>query len=124
MLLQGLLTQVRDLEPNMLRRREAHFGVLPHPGKEHFRSIGFGYHRAKDSYGTWPRHHDPLPGLYLRSNVHRVYSHGQRLAQGGYGEVELLWDRDEMLFGHYGVLGHPPVAGETNGRALGTQLRR
>jgi hypothetical protein len=29
-----------------------------------------------------------------------------------------------MLFGHYGVLGHPPVAGEANGHALGTQLRR
>src|SRR5215212_4561114 len=120
MLFQGLLAQVRDFEPDVLRRWEARFGVLPHPGKEHFRSIEPGYHRAEDTYGARPRYHDPLPGLYLRSNVHRVHSHGQRLAQGRHAKIELLRDRYEVLLEHHGVLGHPPVAGEADGHALGT----
>ena len=28
-----------------------------------------------------------------------------------------------MLFGHHGVLGHPPIAGEADRYAIGTQLR-
>src|SRR5215211_3943006 len=59
----------------------------------------------------------------MRSNGHRVYSHGQRLAQGRHSKIELLRDRDEVLLEHHGVLGHPPVAGEADGHALGTQLR-
>ena len=42
MLFQGLLAQVRDFEPHVLRCGEARFGVLPNPGKEHFRSPELG----------------------------------------------------------------------------------
>jgi hypothetical protein len=44
MLLQGLFAQVRGPEPHAFRRGEARFGVLPHSGKEHFRSAELGNH--------------------------------------------------------------------------------
>src|SRR3712207_5672940 len=123
MLLQGLFAQVRGPEPHALRRGEARFGVLPHPGKEHFRSAELGHHPAKNPYRPGSGHHDLLPGLYIRPNVYGVYGHRERLPQGRHAEVESLGDGNEVLLGHHGVLGHTPVAGEANGHALGAQLR-
>ena len=81
MLLQGLFAQVCGPEPRTLRRGEARFGVLPHSGKEHFRSAELGHHSAKNPYRPGSGHHDLLLGFYVRSNVYGVYGHGQRLAQ-------------------------------------------